>query len=98
MLVPRTTLKVTSGTPKHWTFTQSDSGLQFQTSFCGDCGTMLFKQNDEADDLKPLYIVMGGTLDGGLSVGGKPQSELWVGHRGDWLKPLEGVQQCKGFT
>jgi len=99
LLIPRTAFKFLPSSPsvlKNYTFTQSDTGLKFKTTFCGECGTLISKENDEADDFKPIYIVGAGCLDGGI--GGKPDAELWVGHRAAWLPALDGAAQMKGFT
>ncbi|MEM7794580.1 MAG: GFA family protein [Cyanobacteria bacterium P01_C01_bin.118] len=59
MPVPRESLHLTKGTPKHWS-RPSDSGRTVTCFFCGDCGTRLFHQpsrDRKITNIKP------GTLD-----------------------------------
>lgn len=97
ILVPRVNFQITSGTPKHWTFQQNESGLHFKTTFCGDCGTLICKENDEADDFKPVLILQLGTADEGLGLGGEPSAEFFIPHRAKWQPELKAAQ-CQGFA
>jgi hypothetical protein len=93
LLVPSNSFTITSGAPKHYTFTQ-ESGLKFTTNFCGDCGGVIGKSQTGGDEFKDLVIVFAGTLDGkeGIENIGKPEAEIWVTHRAPWVKPVEGVE------
>lgn len=97
LLILRKDFRITSGTPKHWTFQQNESKLHFKTTFCGDCGTLISKENDEAEDFKPVLILQCGTADEGLGLGGEPGEELFVPHRAGWLPELKAAQM-QGFT
>ncbi|KAF2095207.1 hypothetical protein NA57DRAFT_45023 [Rhizodiscina lignyota] len=100
LLIPRTNFTFKPSSPsvmKTYTFTQSDTGLHFKTTFCGECGTLISKANDEAEDFKPVYIVGAGCLDDGIG-SAKPDAELWVGHRANWLPAMDGAAQLKGFS
>jgi len=97
LLVPRPAFHITAGTLKNWTFKQSETGLQFKTAFCGDCGTLITKENDEADDFKPIYILACGTMDEGIDACGEPGVEFFVPHRAGWLPELKAAQ-LQGFS
>jgi hypothetical protein len=100
MLVPETTFRLTSGTPKHYTFTQ-ESGIKFTTTFCGDCGVVLGKRQAEGtgDEFKGMMIVFVATLDDVENAGEfmKPEAEIWTKHRVPWLQPVEGAAQAEMF-
>ncbi|KIW09071.1 uncharacterized protein PV09_00019 [Verruconis gallopava] len=96
VLVPRTSFKLLSGTPKDWSFTQNPSGIVFKTSFCGDCGGMIMKQSED-EAFKDVYIVQAGTADGD-AFAGAPDVELWVPQRQAWVNAVHGAAQAQTFA
>jgi hypothetical protein len=97
ILCPRGSFKVVSGDPKKYTFTQSDSGIPFTISFCGECSSVINKESDD-EAFKGVTIVPAGSVDGTGIEAGKPDAELWVSHRASWLGETEGAAQVQGFT
>jgi hypothetical protein len=92
---------ITAGEPKVYNF-KHPTGVVTAASFCGDCGTWLYKQV-ETDQWHGFYFVQAGTTD--LEPGmeaqgywtGKPVVELWVSERPAWLAPVEGAEQKAQF-
>jgi hypothetical protein len=97
-LIPRNAFAITLGTPKSYTFTQSDSGIKFTTQFCGNCSSVVGKSSDD-DSFKDVFIVTAGTIDGDSTLdAGKPDAELWTLHRAGWLGETVGAKQFAGFA
>ena len=96
VLVPRTTYKLTVGTPKYWTFIQQPSGIAFKTTFCGECGGRLSKESEDPA-FKEVVIVQAGTVEGD-AFAGKPNAELWAPCRQDWVAPVDGAHQAETFS
>jgi hypothetical protein len=98
ILVPRDSFKIVTGTPKKYTFTQSDSGIPFTISFCGECSSVVNKQSDD-EAFKAVTIVPAGSVDGNAGIEfGKPDAELWVTHRASWVGETAGAAQVQGFA
>jgi hypothetical protein len=97
--VPRDAFRFTAGDAslKSWSFTQNDTGLVFETAFCGDCGTLIYKKNDD-DAFKAVYILQAATTEEGIGAGGAPGVEFWVGYRPEWVPAAVGAKQAKGFA
>lgn len=94
ILVPRSALRVIKGTPRHNHFTQ-ESGLQVETSSCGDCGGTIGKTADDPA-FQDVFILFAGLLDEDISTF-KPDAELWVKHRASWIEPLDFALQAQEF-
>ncbi|KFY18564.1 hypothetical protein V493_08508 [Pseudogymnoascus sp. VKM F-4281 (FW-2241)] len=93
-LVPKTTVKLTSGTPK--TFTKAhQNGMMITITFCPDCATTMYKEAD-AKAFENMVLLQSGTLDMGVDSLG-PEAELWVQHRAKWLPELTGAAQSREF-
>jgi hypothetical protein len=58
VIVPRAALRVTHGTPAHWSCT-GDSGRRFDCAFCPACGTRLW----HAGEGNATISIKGGALD-----------------------------------
>lgn len=92
---------VTAGEPKVHNF-KHPTGVVTAASFCGDCGTWLYKQV-EADPWRGFHFVQAGTTDlqAGLEAKGywtgTPAVELWVSERAPWLAPVTGAEQKPQF-
>jgi len=98
ILVPKDAYKITSGTPKQYTFTQAPSGIKFTVSFCGDCSSPVGKGSDDKA-FSTVYIVPAGTLDGDKGIeAGKPDAELWTPMRATWLSGVGDAAQLQGFA
>lgn len=91
ILVPRSALRIISGTPRRNHFTQ-ESGLKVETAFCGDCGCMLGKTTDDPE-FRDVFILFAGLLDEDIS-NFKPDAELWVKHRASWITPIQSALQA----
>jgi len=59
VIVRRTDLRLTQGTPKRWT-RAADSGRTFACFFCPDCGTRVWHGDPDSE---PMVSVKGGSLD-----------------------------------
>jgi len=57
--VPRTSVRVTRGTPKFWSRT-ADSGRRLSCAFCQDCGSRLWHEAAEGRD---TATIKAGSLD-----------------------------------
>jgi hypothetical protein len=58
VLVPRPAFAVTKGTPKGYTVT-GDNGGKVTRFFCGDCGSQIYSQPENA----PITVVKAGSMD-----------------------------------
>jgi hypothetical protein len=95
--VPREKLTVTSGSPKSHTQKHED-GFNLTVFFCGDCGSVVYKQAD-ADMFAPVSLVQSGTLDGPAKDKiAQPSSELNVKLRASWLTEVSAAAQKQGFA
>jgi hypothetical protein len=95
ILVPRSALRIISGTPRRNHFTQ-ESGLKVETSFCGDCGGMLGKTTDDPA-FADVFILFAGLLDEDIS-NFNPDTELWVKYRASWITPIQSAAQAQEFS
>jgi hypothetical protein len=95
MLIPISAFKITSGTPRKYSFVQ-ESGMKFNTTFCGDCGSMIGKATED-EAFKDMFIVAVGLLDEDINKF-KPDTELWVKYRASWIAPIEGAAQAQTFS
>jgi len=94
VVVPSEIFKITSGTPKTWS-KKADSGSEVTTSFCGECGTNLWRETSTFGDSKVVKI---GIFDNLSDLNdAKPDVELYAPERASWLEPLAGVKQLKGM-
>lgn len=81
--VAREKLTVISGAPKSHTQKHED-GFNLAVFFCGDCGTVIYKQAD-ADMFASISLIQSGTLDGSAKDKiSQPISELNVKLRAPW--------------
>lgn len=95
MLIPISALNITSGTPRKCSFVH-ESGMKFNTTLCGDCGSVLGKATED-EAFKGMFILAAGLLDEDISKF-KPETELWVKHRASWIAPIEGAAQAQTFS
>ncbi|KAF2801033.1 hypothetical protein K505DRAFT_403623 [Melanomma pulvis-pyrius CBS 109.77] len=92
---PATAFKLVSGTPKLHTKI-ADSGKNFESHFCGDCGSTLWR---EGGAFPGLVVVKIGTLDDLTALDDlKPGAELFVPRRVPWVTAIEGAQQAQGMS
>merc|ERR1711890_107204 len=86
--------KKTSGSPKSWV-KRADSGADVTTSFCGDCGTNMWRTTPTFGENRVVKV---GILDD-LSVlnSFEPAVELYAPERVSWLKKQEGAAQLKAM-
>ncbi|CEJ61355.1 hypothetical protein PMG11_09890 [Penicillium brasilianum] len=86
-----------SGSPKEVAKT-SDSGNEIRNYFCPDCGTPLYggkiKPDGEPDE---ITVVRAGIFDDEFLAKWKPQAELYIGSRLEWVKPIEEAGQFSGM-
>ncbi|KAI0126740.1 RTA1 like protein-domain-containing protein [Xylariales sp. AK1849] len=87
--------RITSGTPKVASFVQ-EIGLVMHHSFCGDCGSTIYKETI-AGPAQPFILVQAGTIDGEDLEQVVPDVELWTSRRARWLPALTGVEQKARF-
>lgn len=85
---------MTSGQPKTWT-KKADSGSDVTTSFCGDCGTNMWRETATFGDNRVVKV---GILDDLEALNElKPGVELYAPQRVSWLQAQEGAAQLKGM-
>ena len=96
-MVPTDKFRITSGSPKQYSATH-ENGMQLTVSFCGNCGTALYKEAD-ADAFKGVVIVQAGTLDdlNGLE-SAQPEDELYVKYRASWVPTVATAKQNEEFA
>ena len=75
--------------------TSSDSGATLRRTFCKDCGSSIFTENDV--NFAGGLIVSAGTLDLVDEVEWKPQAELFCKYKPSWFQ-TQGTQQMKETT
>ncbi|KAI0178666.1 Mss4-like protein [Hypoxylon sp. FL1284] len=90
VMVPSAQFRITSGTPK--TITKvADSGKDITSSFCGDCGTTLFRESETFGNNK---AVKAGIMDDQAVVDdAKPAFELFAHRRVGWVPEMPGAEQ-----
>lgn len=94
VVIPNEGFKVTSGTPKTWS-KKADSGAEVTTSFCGDCGTNLWRETSTFGDNRVLKV---GILDEQSALNdAKPLVELYAPQRASWLPAQADAAQLKGM-
>ncbi|KAL7947569.1 Mss4-like protein [Trichoderma barbatum] len=94
--IAREKLTVTSGSPKNYT-QKHENGFNLTAFFCGDCGTLLYKQAD-ADMFATVSLIQAGTLDGpAKDKVSQPAAELNVKLRQPWLAGVSAAAQKEEF-
>ncbi|KAF1941338.1 hypothetical protein EJ02DRAFT_206336 [Clathrospora elynae] len=87
--------KITKGTPKQHKMT-ADSGKEIISSFCGDCGSTMWR---EGDTFASKRVVKAGTLDDTSIVDNfKTDAELFVANRPKWVGTQEGAAQKQSMA
>ncbi|KAF2272500.1 DUF636 domain protein [Westerdykella ornata] len=90
ILVPGTNFSIASGTPKQFT-KKVDSGKDFTSFFCGDCGSTLWREGESFGDGKVIKV---GTVDDVDALGkARPETELFARSRVEWVREVEGAVQ-----
>jgi len=95
IILPDEAINIEQGTPKTITKT-ADSGSTIVSSFCGDCGTTLFRISE---GMPGKTIIKAGILDDpewpdkNLPVG-----ELFAPHRVAWVNRIDGAAQMKAMS
>jgi len=84
-----------SGRPKT-IGTTGDTGKTITSSFCGDCGTTLFRTGESFPGL--VMVKVGVMDDADAFTDAKPGAELFAGQRVDWVPEIEGAMQMKGIS
>jgi len=93
LLIPWSNFHV-EGSPKSTSWTQ-EMGSPFESFFCGDCGSLIYKKTT-APTMKDAAIVAAGLLDGdGVFEDLSMDTELYTEHRANWLKPMDGWTQVE---
>ena len=68
-----------------------DNGNVIVNTFCGDCGTTLFR---EGQAMPGTRFLKAGILDDPNCINTfKPQGEIFASRRVSWLKPISGAAQ-----
>ncbi|KAJ5510360.1 hypothetical protein LT330_009505 [Penicillium expansum] len=89
-VVPRTSFKVTKGTPNSYDAV-GDSGKINKHFFCPTCGSSIYT---ELEIMPDMTCVKAGTLDGGeANLKGKVDVEFYVKDRPAYLAAVEGAKQ-----
>ncbi|CAL5866190.1 uncharacterized protein PFLUO_LOCUS397 [Penicillium psychrofluorescens] len=89
-VVPRTSFKVTKGTPSSYEAV-GNSGKINKHFFCPTCGSGVYT---ELEVLADMTCVKAGTLDNGeANLGGKVDIEFYVKDRPSYLHAVEGAKQ-----
>ena len=72
-------------------------GMTLEASFCGDCGTVLFKKADNAPNMTIVFV--GAIDDNGRSINEAPQAESWTKYRVEWAGWVGSgeMKQFEGF-
>ncbi|PMD13866.1 hypothetical protein NA56DRAFT_584741 [Hyaloscypha hepaticicola] len=90
LIVPEDNFKLESGKPKEISKT-ADSGNKITSHFCPDCGTTLFRTGDS---FPGAVVIKAGILDDkDFPNNNVPGAELFVGHRVQWNKEVDGAAQ-----
>ncbi|KAJ5692553.1 hypothetical protein N7462_001976 [Penicillium macrosclerotiorum] len=89
-VVPRSSFKVTKGTPSTYDVTGA-SGKVNKHFFCQGCGSSLYT---ELEVMADNTVIKAGTLDNNAAnLGGKIDIEFYVKDRASYLAPVEGAKQ-----
>ncbi|QYS98054.1 CENP-V/GFA domain-containing protein [Trichoderma simmonsii] len=90
-LVPEAAFQVTVGTPKIFSKV-ADSGDTINSYFCGDCGSMIWR---ESTNCGPNKVVKAGTLDdsGKIISTSVFDAEVFTRSRVEWVQPIAGASQ-----
>ncbi|CRL20580.1 Glutathione-dependent formaldehyde-activating, GFA [Penicillium camemberti] len=89
-VVPRTSFKVTKGTPNSYD-ALGNSGKINKHFFCPTCGSSIYT---ELEIMPDMTCVKAGTLDGGeANLKGKVDVEFYVKNRPAYLAAVEGAKQ-----
>ncbi|KAM0254285.1 hypothetical protein ACHAQJ_006925 [Trichoderma viride] len=93
-VVPEAGFQVTNGTPKIFSKI-ADSGVIINSYFCGDCGSMIWRESDNSG---PNKIVKAGTLDdsGKIISTAVFDAEVFTRSRVEWVQPLASASQRVG--
>lgn len=72
------------------------TGNRMTNGWCDNCGTLMYRYSSGAPDVKYMRI---GTVDDFSLHETKlrPQVELFIDSRVEWLQPIEGVKQVHGM-
>ncbi|KAJ5637446.1 hypothetical protein N7490_007325 [Penicillium lividum] len=96
-IIPESNFSLVSGTLKKCT-AKHENGMDLTLNFCENCGITIYK-TATLNIFDGVIVLLAGTVDEGQGVEkAKPERELWVKYRGDWLPPLEGVAQDQEFA
>ncbi|KAJ5118691.1 hypothetical protein N7476_011047 [Penicillium atrosanguineum] len=93
-VVPRTSLKVTKGSPSTYDAV-GDSGKINKHFFCPTCGSSLYTELELMPDM--TCIKAGGLDNGEANLGGKVDIEFYVKDRPSYLAAVEGAKQESAF-
>ncbi|UKZ70784.1 uncharacterized protein TrAtP1_011753 [Trichoderma atroviride] len=93
-LIPDAAFRVTAGTPKVFSKV-ADSGATIVSYFCGDCGSMMWRESPSSG---PNKVLKAGTLDDSdkiISTAGI-DAEAFTRSRIEWVQPIAGASQRAG--
>jgi len=97
IVVPVTNFKILSGTPKEISKI-ADSGKEITSSFCGDCGTTLWRHGDAFGGRDGMRLIKAGILDDLNVINSiKPGAELFSPERVSWVPAVDGAGQMKAM-
>ncbi|KAF2706152.1 hypothetical protein K504DRAFT_483915 [Pleomassaria siparia CBS 279.74] len=92
---PEAAFKLVQGTPKTHT-KKADSGNDFVSFFCPDCGTTLWRESKTFEGLKVVKV---GSLDDFEAFKSlTPAAELYASQRAPWLSAVEGAKQADAMS
>lgn len=83
-IFPRQLFTLTSGTPKTFQDTHTDSGQPLNRHFCGDCGSPTHITTPVVEE---IVAVLSGTLDNGTEWW-TPNKEQYIETKSHWLPEL----------
>ncbi|MGD8833188.1 MAG: GFA family protein [Pseudomonadales bacterium] len=84
--VPRSEFHLTSGEPKLYQDTDTDSGNPVERYFCGNCGSPIYSAVQSSPE---MIFLKTGTLDDTSDF--KPQFHAWCDSKQSWVTLEEGV-------
>ncbi|TRM58527.1 Mss4-like protein [Schizophyllum amplum] len=88
VLIPADAFTVTAGTPKTYTWV-GGSGKPITSFLCGDCGSTMWIAAHSG-----MKVVKAGTLDDADALDlAKPQAEIFVTRRANWVQEIQGAAQ-----
>jgi hypothetical protein len=98
-MVPKDKFRITSGSSSLKSYSKPhESGMDLTIFFCGDCGTVTYKELD-ADMFQGTVIVQAGTLDDMNALNqAQPDEELYIKHRASWLPKIPSAGQMQEFS